>query len=224
MARVVFDLDGTLIDSAPDIRAVANAVLADHGAAPLDMAETRRFVGLGAAHFVTRMAAARGLPADLEPALLDGFMARYAESHALTHPYPGAIPALEALARAGHRIGLCTNKPLYPTRAVLAHLEMTDHFACLVAGDSLPRRKPDPAPLDHAFQALDDSDGSARIFVGDSEVDADTAQALRVPFVLFTQGYRKTDIAQIPHSARFDDFADLPGLIAGLAAGPNPAR
>lgn len=221
MARIVFDLDGTLIDSAPDIRAGANALLAEEGHAPLSVAETRSFIGNGAAVFVQRMRAARGIAGDQHDRLLAEFTRRYETFVDLTHPYPGAVAALNALAQAGHILGICTNKPLRPTRAVLDRLDLTGFFATIWGGDSLTVHKPDPAPLHAAFQALGTGPASAApmIYVGDSEVDAETAQRAGVPFVLFTEGYRKTPLDQVPHTHAFDDFAALPGIVAGMLAG-----
>ncbi|MHA6345047.1 phosphoglycolate phosphatase [Roseivivax sp. CAU 1761] len=210
MARIAFDLDGTLIDSAPDIRGVANRLLAAEGKAPLSRAETVSFIGAGAPVFVARMAAARGLPeADL-PRLTEAFIADYETAHDLTHPYPGAVAALDALEAAGHRLALCTNKPAGPARAVLAHLGLSRHFACVIGGDSLPSRKPDPAMLHAALAAL--GDGPA-LYVGDSETDAETAQRGGIDFLLYTRGYRQRPAAELPHRAAFDRFEDLPGLV-----------
>ncbi len=216
---IVFDLDGTLVDSAPDIRAVASAVLEAEGAPGLSLAETRAFIGNGAPVFVQRMIAARGLPGDdaTRARLLGAFLARYDSALGLTRLYPGAAAALAALAAAGHALGLCTNKPAGPTRALLAHLGLAGTFAAVVCGDTLPRRKPDPAPLRHCLAALGAPGG---LFVGDSEVDAETAARAGLPFVLFTSGYRKTPVAAIAHAAAFDDHALLPGLIAARA-GPG---
>ena len=213
MRVAIFDLDGTLVDSAPDIHAAANGVLAEEGLPPLSPEETRRFIGAGAPVFVERMAAAR-LPAP-DPArsarMLARFLAAYEGSVALTRPYPGAVAALEALRDAGWTLGLCTNKPEGPTRAVLAHFDMARFFAAVAGGDTLPVRKPDPAPLRHVAAAL----GAARpIYVGDSETDAATAQAAAVPFALYTRGYRVTPAAALPHAFAFDDWAHLPGWMA----------
>ena len=210
--RVVFDLDGTLIDSAPDIQGVANALLAEEGAAPLSLAETRAFIGSGAPVFVARMRQARGLPESAQARLLAEFVDRYDAAVDLTRPYPGAVAALDALAAAGCAIGLCTNKPLRPCRAVLAHLGLLDRFATLVAGDSLPERKPDPAPLRAALEGLG---AGPAIYVGDSEVDAACARRAGVPFLLFTEGYRKAPVQDLPHDAAFSDFAALPDLALG---------
>ena len=215
MARIVFDLDGTLIDSAPDIHAIANALLRGRGVHPLTLAEARSFVGRGAAAFVRRMRAARGLPDSDQDALLDAFMARYDGAVDLTRPYPGVPDALARLAAAGHVMGVCTNKPLRPAQTVLAHLDLARHMAVVIGGDSLPVPKPDPDPLNAAFEALPDG---PEIFVGDSEIDAETARAAHVPFVLFTEGYRSAAPETLPHVARFDHFDALPGLVDRLLA------
>lgn len=144
MARIVFDLDGTLIDSIEDVRGVANAVLAGEGAAPLSRDEARAFIGNGAPVFVERMRAARGIGAGEQARLLADFVERYDRAVELTEPFPGVPGALERLRASGHRLGICTNKPLSPARAVLAHLGMDGFFEVVLGGDSAPRPKPDP--------------------------------------------------------------------------------
>ncbi|WP_114965175.1 phosphoglycolate phosphatase [Alkalilacustris brevis] len=208
---VVFDLDGTLIDSAPDLHAAANAVLKAEGLAPLTLAQARGFVGNGAPVFVQRMMAARGLPEapELHARLLARFLEHYEAGVQLTRPYPGAIEALRSLQAAGFRLGLCTNKPFGPTQAVLAHLKLSGLFGTVVGGDSLPRRKPDPAPLHHALAALGADGGAAAFFVGDSEVDAECAHAAGVPFALFTEGYRKSPAESLRPALAFDDYTAL---------------
>lgn len=214
--HVIFDLDGTLIDSAPDIREVANAVLAAEGAAPLSLAEARGFVGGGAGIFVERMAEARGLAPPRRPALLERFVALYEGEGAtrLTRTYSGAREALAALAARGHALGVCTNKPEGPMRRVLADLDLAGPFAALVAGDTLPVRKPDPTPLRECAARLG---GGPALFVGDSEVDFETARRAGIPFALFTRGYRRDPLDEVPPAMRFDDFRRLPGLVAELA-------
>ena len=215
MARIVFDIDGTLVDSAPDIRAHASAILAREGAAPLTIDETRRFVGNGAAVFVARMRAARGIPDSEQARLLAAFHAGYDAAVDLTLPYPGVVPALDALAAAGHRLGICTNKPLVPCRALLAHLGLLDRFAVTIGGDSTPVVKPDPAPLRAAFAAMGEG---PMLYVGDSEIDAETAVRAGVPFLLFTEGYRRSPPEAIPNDAAFADFGALPAQVTGLLA------
>ncbi|MDP2086168.1 MAG: phosphoglycolate phosphatase [Gemmobacter sp.] len=208
---IVFDLDGTLIDSAPDIHAIANRVLAGEGAPPLSLAQARDFIGNGASVFVARMRAARGIPDAEHARLLAAFVGAYDDAVHLTTPYPGAVAALDMLAASGFVMGICTNKPLRPTHAVLNHLGLSRHFAAVLGGDSLAVHKPDPAPLFATFDALGATD--ARLYVGDSDVDAETAQRAGVPFLLYTQGYRKVPVADLPHDAAFDDFADLVALV-----------
>ncbi len=211
---VVFDLDGTLIDSAPDIHAAVNAVLRDVDVPPLTLDQIRGFIGGGVELLWHRIIVATHLLETEQRPLMAAFMARYSRSTALTRLYPGVIEALGVLADRGHPLGLCTNKPMQPTRAVLAHFGIEDLFATIIAGDSLPERKPHPAPLRAALAALGaEPDAPKGIFVGDSEIDAETAEAVPVPLMLFTHGYRKTPVEQLPHFAAFDHFDALPALV-----------
>ncbi|MBS0124011.1 phosphoglycolate phosphatase [Thetidibacter halocola] len=214
-ARIVFDLDGTLIDSAPDIHGIANAILSEEGQEPISLAQARDFIGNGASVFVQKMRAARSIPEAEHPRLLASFIRRYDHAVMLTLPYPGVVEALAALTAKGHRLGVCTNKPIRPTRAVLAHLGLDRWFGTVWGGDSLPVHKPDPAPLHAAFEALGDG---PRLYVGDSDVDAETAQRAEVPFLLFTEGYRKVPVSEMHHDVPFDDFATLPALVERLLA------
>lgn len=215
MARIVFDLDGTLIDSAPDIHAAANKMLTEEGIAPLDLATITSFIGNGLPHLVKLVMETTGLDMDRHADLSARVLAHYnAASSDLTVPYPGLLSALAALAAQGHAMGVCTNKPEEPARAVLRDLDLGP-FDVVIGGDSLPQRKPDPAPLHAAFDAL----GSGPVvYVGDSEVDAATAHAAGVPFLLFTEGYRKTPVDQLPHWATFDHFDALPDVVARALA------
>lgn len=217
---VIFDLDGTLIDSAPDIVAAAGRVLAAFGLPPLSDATIRGFVGKGLPNLVARLIEASGHAPDgaLFAPMMARFETEYLTAHDMTTIYPGAVLALQALAETGAALGLCTNKPIAPTLAVLNHLGLRGHFPVIMGGDSLPVRKPDPAHFHAVAQAL----GRPRaVLVGDSEVDADTAQAARVPFFLFTEGYRRSPVAAIAHHAAFDRFADLPSLLARLNGGAS---
>ncbi|MDT8855575.1 phosphoglycolate phosphatase [Paracoccaceae bacterium Fryx2] len=215
MAVVIFDLDGTLIDSAPDIHAASNRVLAEEGFAALTLPQVRSFIGKGVPHLVQRLLEASGEdPAGPRYApMVASFTAGYEDAVGLTLVYPGVRQALAELAGAGHRLGVCTNKPLAPTRAVLRHLGMLDSFGAVFGGDSLAQRKPDPAPLHATLAALG---GGPAVYVGDSEVDAETAVNARLPFALYTEGYRKTPVADLPHQAAFSHFDDLPAIVARL--------
>jgi phosphoglycolate phosphatase len=210
---VIFDLDGTLIDSAPDIHAAANRVLRAEGLPEQSFAQVRGFIGRGVPHLIRQLLIAAGHGQDdaRHARMTERFVAGYEDAVGLTRPYPGVAEALDTLRRAGHPLGICTNKPEAATRAVLAHLGLDGPFAVIVGGDSLAVRKPDPAPLHLAVARL----GRPRaVFVGDSEVDAETAAAAGLPFLLFTEGYRKVPVDSLPQAGRFADHADLPALVA----------
>ncbi len=216
-SAILFDLDGTLIDSAPDIHRVANEVLALEGLREISLAQARSFVGSGVPVFVSRLLAAQVQPPEgaLHARMVAAFSARYEHAHALTTLYPGVREALAALAQAGYPLGLCTNKPIGPTRAVLVHFGLADTFAAVICGDSLPERKPDPAPL---LRTTAELGAACALFVGDSEIDAETAERAGLPFALFTEGYRKSPPEALAHAVRFSQFAELPALVARIAA------
>ncbi len=210
MTNIVFDLDGTLLHSAPDIQAAANRMLADVDAEPLDMPTLISFIGNGIPKLVERAMRARaidkGKHADLTKAMLD----YYGKDPAtLSKLYDGIEELLPALNADGHRLGICTNKPEAPTRAILDLYGIIDLFDVIIGGDTLAVKKPDPAPLVAAFKALGDGQ---QLYVGDSEVDAETAHRAGAPFALFTEGYRKVAVANMPHTysfATFKDFTDI---------------
>lgn len=206
---VIFDLDGTLVDSAPDIHAGVAALLEEEGLPALPFATVRGFIGGGVPVLITRVIRATGLPPERHAEFCARFIARYEEAPAgLTRPYDGVEAALDALSPLP--LGLCTNKPEGATRALLAHLGWERRFSVIVGGDSLPVRKPDPAPLHAAIRQIG---GGPVLFVGDSEVDAETAAAAGVPLLLFTQGYRSTPVADLPHRAAFDHWGEMPALV-----------
>lgn len=214
--NLVFDLDGTLIDSAPQIHAASNYVFRNIGFPDFPQETVRGFIGNGVGVLVERLMAYQGLGSDagLHAELVASFIKIYEEAFDLTSLYPGVSTALDALSDAGHRLGICTNKPEGPARAVLRHFDLTAHFPVIVGGDSLPQRKPDPAPLRAALQAMGPA---ASLFIGDSEVDAETAQAAGVPLVLFSGGYRKAAPEALKAKLIFDTHAALPRMIAHLA-------
>lgn len=212
MKAIVFDLDGTLIDSAPDLHAAVNRMLIDEGAEPLSLAKVTSFIGNGLPRLVELSMAARGLDATRHGELYKTVAGHYdAASAVLTQLYPGVKAALTAFRAEGFKLGVCTNKPKAPTLDILASFDIADMFDAVLGGDSLPVRKPDPAPL---IQTFTDLDATRMLYVGDSEVDAETAERAAVPFALFTQGYRKAPVQDLTHMARFDAFADLPDIVA----------
>lgn len=210
--NIVFDLDGTLIHSAPDIHAAANRMLAGEGAAPLDMATLTSFIGNGIPKLVERAMRAREIPPTEHARLTQVMLDHYAENPAtLTRLYPGIATLLPALKQANHKLGICTNKPEAPTRQILDLLGIADLFDVIIGGDSLGVKKPDPAPLQATFMGLGQD---TPLYVGDSEVDAETAQRAEIPFALFTQGYRKVAVDDLTHAYRFDSFHDLAAIVA----------
>ncbi|WP_245990226.1 phosphoglycolate phosphatase [Tabrizicola piscis] len=214
--NLIFDLDGTLIDSAPDIHAAANKVFQAKGLEPFPFAVVKGFIGNGVGVLVSRLLAAQGLEptGPLHQDLVASFISLYEEAFDLTAVYPGVCDALQALSAQGHRLGICTNKPEGPARAALRHFGLDRDMRVLIGGDTLPERKPDPAPLLAALAAL--GPGPA-LFLGDSEVDAETAHAANVPLALFTEGYRKTPAEAMGAKLIFSDFTALPGLISHIA-------
>jgi phosphoglycolate phosphatase len=163
--------------------------------------------------FVRRMRAARGL-ADADHArLLARFLELYEGPVEHSTVYAGVVDALALFAARGHALGVCTNKPLSPTRIVLDHFGMGARFGAVIGGDSLPVRKPDPAPIHAAFEALGAAPG---FYIGDSEVDAEAADRAGVPFLLFTEGYRKAPVADLPHASTFSHWDELPALVESL--------
>ncbi|WP_240804355.1 phosphoglycolate phosphatase [Qingshengfaniella alkalisoli] len=216
MSAIVFDLDGTLIDSLPDLHAAGAKMLDSIGVEPVSVAQTRSFIGNGIPVLVGRILDAVDVDPARKPELLASFRGFYAaDSVTETRLYPGVEATLDALRAQGHQLGLCTNKPIEPTQDILRHFGIDRHFQAVIGGDSLNQRKPSPEPLWATFDMLG---GADRYFVGDSEVDAETALNASVPFLMFTEGYRKTPIAELPHSAAFDDFRLLQGLISARAA------
>lgn len=214
--RIVFDLDGTLVDSIGGLVAAANRLLGELDRPPIDARTYARFVGRGTRIQVAQlMEATGGVPEAGLDRTVARFMALYAERPLVgTAPYPGAAAALSALAAAGHRLGVCTQKPGAPAAAILSTLGLMPPLEALAAGDSLPGvLKPDPRLLVHAADRLG---GGPLLYVGDSETDAETARRAGCPFVLTAWGYRPDD-APIAHDYRIVEFAELPRLVAGLA-------
>lgn len=188
-AAVLFDLDGTLVDSAPDLAAAANRVLADHQRAPVDYARLRSVVSKGGRAMLAVCFPDLDDPA--REALLPVFLRYYGERLAdQSRLFDGVEALLAALEARGLRWGIVTNKPEALARGVVAGFGWQARCAVLVGGDTLPTRKPDPAPLLLACRQLEVAPGDA-IYVGDDLRDVQAARAAGMPSVAALWGYRE---------------------------------
>jgi len=217
MLPVVFDLDGTLIDSLPNVTNAINGLLGDSKLPALSPEVVVNFVGHGERVLLDRLIAATDLNAADYEVLMDRFIEHYKRAAADTRVFPGVTAALEALRCDGLALALCTNKPRAPLIPTLEAAGLMDAFDVVVAGDDLERRKPDPTPLWFIMSKLG---AESCIYVGDSEVDAETARRAEVPFLFFTEGICAVPIADIPHDATFGEFSELPDLIRRFARAP----
>jgi phosphoglycolate phosphatase len=224
MARsIIFDLDGTLIDSAPDIHAAVNRVLVERDLLEIDLPTLKSFVGNGAMVLVERCI--RHRDGDASPAELDDALGHFLEIYAdepagRTVLYSGVREGIRQLATHGYRLGICTNKPEALTRTILRNLNLASVFEVIIGGDTLPTRKPDPTGLLQAIETLGSTPDNS-IFVGDSEVDAATAAAAGVRFALFTCGYRRGPAEAMPSWIARDDFAGI--TLEIIAGNPLPS-
>lgn len=220
---VVFDLDGTLIDSAGDLARAANRLLAEEGRRALDMAEVRRFIGDGARVLVRRAMAATGAEAaeDGLDHLTSRFIALYeADATASTVVYPGVVETLDRLRALGLRIAVCTNKPQTATGSVLEALGLAGRIDAAAGGDRFPVRKPDAGHLLGTLELLGVAAGRA-VMVGDNEHDCAVARAAGTGSVLVTYGYARKALHEIDTDARIDRLDALLGLL-GDGTGSSP--
>lgn len=209
----MFDLDGTLVDSAADIHAALDRLMAARGLPGFARPEVIAMIGDGVRVLVTRALAARGLP--FEEAALASFMADYeAEAAVLTRPFEGIPAVLDRLAAQGWRMAVCTNKPEAAARHLLDALDLSRHFAALGGGDSFPVRKPDPDHLRATLVAAGAAPDRA-VMIGDHHNDMRAAAGCGVPCIFAGWGYGPAHMAEGAPVAATP--ADLPGLMAALA-------
>ncbi|HEX8167648.1 MAG TPA: phosphoglycolate phosphatase [Beijerinckiaceae bacterium] len=195
LSAVLFDLDGTLVDSAADLRDALNAVLAEEALAPLDLDAVKDMVGDGVQKLVERGLLARGGDLARLPERVRRFMALYGDAPArLTRPYPQVPETLARLRQTGLRLAVVTNKPHAVTLAILDALELSPFFDAVVGGDTLPLRKPDPAPLRHAMAALGAAPAET-LMVGDNRHDVEAARAAGMRAAVVTYGYAHGPVA-----------------------------
>jgi phosphoglycolate phosphatase len=218
---VVFDLDGTLVDSAPDIAEALNLARATIGGAPFPVERVHEFIGGGSALTIRRALLADGmaLTEDAERALLQRFMTHYerisAEGRGL---YPGALELLGGLSGDGVALGLCTNKPEPVTRIALDALGITRYFGSVVGAREEVPKKPDPAMLTLVLTQLGIQAGDA-VMIGDSAADVGVARAAGIPVLISASGYTKTPPSELGADGIYETLAEIPALMSALARG-----
>ena len=217
MAKVVvFDLDGTLVDSAADLRAAINKLLNEEGRRPLALDEVVGMIGDGAAKLVERAFAATdgGGAAESHERRTARFLAFY-EGHATdsTRPYPGVPETLALLRERQWTLGICTNKPEQATREVLRDLDLARHFGAVVGGDSIAGvRKPDPRLLLAVVTQLGATPAEA-VMVGDNANDVHAARAAGLPVIIRAGGYTRVPTSELGADAVIEAFAELPAVL-----------
>lgn len=211
---VLFDLDGTLVDSAADIARALSSLRCARGGTAIATADVRPLVSLGAATLVEQALGA--LATNNTDDLAEFRTILGALPPDPTTVYSGVAAVLGRLPACGHRLAIVTNKPEALSRSLLTQLGLTDYFAAIVGGDTTANAKPHPDPLLKALETIGISSDNA-IFVGDSPVDAQAAAACAIPFILFEGGYGVEECANETVHARFAQFAALPAIISGIA-------
>jgi phosphoglycolate phosphatase len=224
-ATIAFDLDGTLVDTAPDLLRALNQVLHEEGLAPLDYDKARMMVGRGAKSLIEQGYAATGLPLspDNSPALVERFVAVYRERIAAeSRPFPGVVEALETLAQAGAELVVCTNKRTDLSIALLDALDLSRHFTAVVGADAAPAAKPDARHLIFAIEQAG-GDVAHALMVGDSITDVNAARNAGVPVIVTSFGYTDIPPADLGAAAVIDHFDQLPKLALSLLSQPRIA-
>ena len=219
-ATIAFDLDGCLVDTAPDLIGTLNSILADHGHAGLPLAAARTLVGHGARALLSRGFETVG--ETLDPVRMDQLFGRFLEIYVgridrESRPYPGVVPALEALAATGARLAVCTNKRTDLSLLLLDSLDLTRRFEVVMGPDRAGAAKPDPRHLIAAIEAAGGSPERA-LMIGDSRADVGVAVAAGVPVVAVSFGYSDVPPAELGADALIDSFAELPPIARRLLA------
>lgn len=219
---LAFDLDGTLVDTAPDIIGALNGVLKEQGVTPFHLDEARPLIGRGALELLRRAFELAGQPLapDREKPLLDRLLDIY-EAHIddLSRPFDGLAPALDELEAAGAKFCVCTNKPTYLSVLLLNKLGLSGRFGTVRGADSVPAKKPDAG---HLRACIDDMGGdlSKTIMIGDSETDFMTAVNAKVPSIIFTFGYSDRPVSELTPDALLDHYRYLPEAIRKVVGQP----
>ncbi len=217
-ATVVFDLDGTLVDTAPDLLRALDAVMAGEGLPALPAEELRRMVGQGAYALIVRAAARHGVvwPEDKLIQLTEKFVEIYAADIARhSRPFPEIPAALDALQAAGATLSVCTNKRTGLSEQLLTAVGLRDRFAAVVGSDSVPARKPAPG---HFLAAVAHAGGDPRraVMVGDSAADVDAARAAGAPVIVYRFGYCEKDVGALGADVLISEFTELGDAVRRL--------
>ncbi|MDB5417764.1 MAG: gph [Phenylobacterium sp.] len=223
-AVIALDLDGTLVDTAPDLVGTLNVLLREEGLAPLAIAEARPFIGRGARWLIERGFQAADAPLDAEriPDLFNRFIAHYF-AHIADHsrPFPGVMEALGVMKAAGARLAVCTNKRTDLSLALLDALAMTPLFDAVIGADATRAIKPDPRHLEAAVRAAGGTMDRA-ILVGDAATDAGAARAAGAPLILVSFGYTEIPARELAPDVLIDHFDELPPACARLLGACGP--
>ncbi|MCZ7595349.1 MAG: phosphoglycolate phosphatase [Hyphomicrobium sp.] len=217
---LVFDLDGTLVDTAPDLIASTNHVLDHLGLPRVDADTLRPFVGHGARHMIER---AVGPAAErMTPAQHEALLARYLDyygSHIAdgSRPFEGLLPLLAKFQTAGVKLAVCTNKMEAMSRLLLDALDMSRYFVAVAGRDSLRTAKPHPEALLGTIR-MAGGNKSRAVMIGDSGVDVATAKAAGVPVIGVSFGYTETPVAEFAPDAVIDHYRELEPAIASVLA------
>jgi phosphoglycolate phosphatase len=216
---VLFDLDGTLLDTAADIALALNRATAEHGWAPVPLEEVSRMIGRGSPVLIDRAAKFLGIAPDAtrHGVILERFFDHYGaleeSGECAARPYTGAATALRALHGAGVRIAVVTNKQHRFATALLHHQGLDAWVDCVVGGDTCERRKPDPQPLLFACTALGVG-AAAALMVGDSTNDVQAARGAGIPVFCVPHGYNEgQDPRTLPCDLLLGGLDELPGLL-----------
>jgi len=215
---IVFDLDGTLVDTAPDLIASLNVILTREGMAPLPLASARNMIGGGARKLLERGLEAEGrtVPPPEMDRLLEDFIAHYADHIAdYSRPFEGLESALDQLRGAGCMLAVCTNKREWLSKLLLDKLGLSARFAAVCGADTFGVAKPDPAILRQTVVRAGGQIAST-IMVGDAGTDVGVARRAGVPVIGVTFGYTEVPIEQLNPDVLISHMRELPGAVSGL--------
>lgn len=215
---VLFDLDGTLIHSLPDIAESLNALFEEQGWDVFEEEAVGKMVGGGIPKLVERALNARDIAFEQDD--LQRLAARFRNIYGpraakLSRPFPGVIDFLESLKASSIPLGVVTNKVEDISRAMLENLDLARFFGVVIGGDTLPTKKPDPETVLEALRQLN-ADPSRAVMIGDSPADAGAARNAGVPVVLVSFGYTQVPVEEIEADGVVDAFGELPAALERL--------